>query len=192
MLSQMSEEAEDDEMLPLSQIGLMMVDWIDPFKAMWVLTSIDEAHEDWHVHSGREGSTIDTSVHLDLSVEVLKLILIETSRMCPGMLVIEHWWRKRNADDSRKALASLLSKLTLPEGEEADSSTLKSVLALICAIRDKRPLSDAPSRNAVTKFESVLLKKWPQILEAFDEDAFRGEGTEKEGVQELFGFIDDV
>lgn len=34
MLSQMSEEAEDDEMLPLSQIGLMMVDWIDPFKAM--------------------------------------------------------------------------------------------------------------------------------------------------------------
>ncbi|OXC68612.1 hypothetical protein AYX13_02817 [Cryptococcus neoformans] len=157
MLSQMSEEAEDDEMLPLSQIGLMMVDWIDPFKAI-----------------GREGSTIDTSVHLDLSVEVLKLILIETSH------------------DSRKALASLLSKLTLPEGEEADSSTLKSVLALICAIRDKRPLSDAPSRNAVTKFESVLRKKWPQILEAFDEDAFRGEGTEKEGVQELFGFIDDV
>lgn len=46
MLSQMSEEAEDDEMLPLSQIGLMMVDWIDPFKAMWVLASIDEARED--------------------------------------------------------------------------------------------------------------------------------------------------
>lgn len=42
----MSEEAEDDEMLPLSQIGLMMVDWIDPFKAMWVLASIDEARED--------------------------------------------------------------------------------------------------------------------------------------------------
>ncbi|AAW41180.1 mitotic chromosome condensation-related protein, putative [Cryptococcus deneoformans JEC21] len=157
MLSQMSEEAEDDEMLPLSQIGLMMVDWIDPFKAL-----------------GREGSTIDTSVHLDLSIEVLKLILMETSH------------------DSRKALASLLSKLTLPEGEEADNDTLKSVLALICAVRDKRPLSDAPSRNAVTKFESVLLKKWPQILEAFDEDAFRGEGAEKEGVKELFGFIDDV
>ncbi|EAL23115.1 hypothetical protein CNBA6400 [Cryptococcus deneoformans B-3501A] len=157
MLSQMSEEAEDDEMLPLSQIGLMMVDWIDPFKAL-----------------GREGSTIDTSVHLDLSIEVLKLILMETSH------------------DSRKALASLLSKLTLPEGEEADNDTLKSVLALICAVRDKRPLSDAPSRNAVTKFESVLLKKWPQILEAFDEDAFRREGAEKEGVKELFGFIDDV
>ncbi|KIR69079.1 condensin complex subunit 3 [Cryptococcus bacillisporus CA1873] len=157
MLSQMSEEAEDEEMLPLSQIGLMMVDWIDPFQVV-----------------GREGSTIDTSGHLDLSVEVLKLILIETSH------------------DSRKALASLLSKLNLPEGEEADSNTLKSVLALICAIRAKRPLSDAPSRNAVTKFESVLLKKWPQISEAFDEDAFRGEATEKEGVEELFGFIDDI
>ncbi|WVO20456.1 uncharacterized protein IAS62_001753 [Cryptococcus decagattii] len=157
MLSQMSEEAGDEDMLPLSQIGLMMVDWIDPFQAV-----------------GREGSTIDTSGHLDLSVEVLKLILIETSH------------------DSRKALASLLSKLNLPEGEEADSTTLKSVLALICAIRAKRPLSDAPSRNAVTKFESVLLKKWPQISEAFDEDAFRGEATEKEGVEELFGFIDDI
>lgn len=119
-----------------------------------------------------------------------------------------YWWRPHvctlvcylsnaddenaNIDDSRKALASLLSKLTLPEGEEADNDTLKSVLALICAVRDKRPLSDAPSRNAVTKFESVLLKKWPQILEAFDEDAFRREGAEKEGVKELFGFIDDV
>lgn len=86
----------------------------------------------------------------------------------------------------------MLSKLNLPEGEEADSNTLKSVLALICAIRAKRPLSDAPSRNAVTKFESVLLKKWPQISEAFDEDVFRGEATEKEGVEELFGFIDDI
>lgn len=95
MLSQMSEEAEDDEMLPLSQIGLMMVDWIDPFKALWVLTSIDEVCGDWSVHRGREGSTIDTSVHLDLSIEVLKLILMETSRMYPGMLLIKRWWRKR-------------------------------------------------------------------------------------------------
>lgn len=29
-------------------------------------------------------------------------------------------------------------------------------------------------------------------MEVFDEDVFRGEGVEKEGVKELFGFIDDV
>jgi len=35
MLAQMSEDAEKDQpMLPLAQMGLMMVDWLDPQKVV--------------------------------------------------------------------------------------------------------------------------------------------------------------
>lgn len=102
--------------------------------------------------------------------------------------------------ESRKALVSLLSKLTLPDAEndsiEATTQNwkLKSLMSLVAAIRSKRPFSDASSRNALNKFDSALLKRWPDELEGFDEDAFRGEAEAEGGqeVQELFGFIDDV
>ncbi|WVQ70731.1 hypothetical protein IAR50_000253 [Cryptococcus sp. DSM 104548] len=156
MLSKLWEEAEDEEMPPLSQIGLMMVDWLDPHKVV-----------------ERDGSTADPAIHLELAVEILKCLLTET------------------LPESRKALASFLSKLNLPE-EPADTWRLKSLLPLINAIRDKRPLSDAPSRNAVNKFETGLLKKWSELLGDFDDDTFRGEAEENEGVGELYGFIDEV
>lgn len=35
MLQQLLDEREEDqEMLPLGQIGLMMIDWLDPLKAV--------------------------------------------------------------------------------------------------------------------------------------------------------------
>ncbi|WWD20683.1 hypothetical protein CI109_105159 [Kwoniella shandongensis] len=157
MLSQLADELEDDEMPPLAQMGLMMVDWLDPQKMV-----------------ERQGVRVDTTVHLDLSEIVLRSLLTETSK------------------ESRKALVSFLSKLYLPEAEEAETYKVKSLIALINAIRSKRPFGDAASRNALTKFESVLLKKWPAELEGFDEDAFRSEGAERTEVEELFGFIDDV
>ncbi|KAK8850500.1 hypothetical protein IAR55_004418 [Kwoniella newhampshirensis] len=157
MLSQLAEEIEDEEMPPLAQMGLMMVDWLDPQKMV-----------------EREGVMVDTTVHFDLASVVLKAVLTETSK------------------ESRKALISFLSKLNLPEAEEVDSYKVKSLIALVAAIRSKRPFHDAASRNALTKFESVLLKKWPGELEGFDEDAFRTEGGERREVEELFGFIDDV
>lgn len=65
-------------------------------------------------------------------------------------------------------------------------------MALIAGIRAKRPFSDASSRNALNKFDSAILKKWPETLEGFDEHAFRAEGEEQDEVKELFAFIDDV
>lgn len=51
-------------------------------------------------------------------------------------------------------------------------------------------MADASSRNAISRFESALQKRFPEVLDAFDEDKFRSE--EREEVTELFGFIDDV
>lgn len=67
----------------------------------------------------------------------------------------------------------------------------KAVYQLIASLKERRPLSDATSRNAVTRFEASLLKKFPE-LEGYDEDTFRAEGEEHEVTSDLFGFIDDV
>lgn len=34
MLAQLHEEAEDEPMLPLAQMGLILVDWLDPQKTV--------------------------------------------------------------------------------------------------------------------------------------------------------------
>ncbi|WWC92262.1 uncharacterized protein L201_007216 [Kwoniella dendrophila CBS 6074] len=158
LLAQLLEEAEDEEMPPLAQMGLMMVDWLDPQKTV-----------------ERDGVTIDTAIHLDLAEQILRAILTETSK------------------EMRKALLSFLSKLNLPEADDnsVESWKLKSLLAITNAIKAKRPFSDVSSKNALVKFESVLLKKYPE-LEEFDEDTFRSEGGENEKIEELWGFIDDV
>ncbi|WVW80873.1 hypothetical protein I302_102863 [Kwoniella bestiolae CBS 10118] len=158
LLAQLSEDAEDEEMPPLAQMGLMMVDWLDPHKTV-----------------ERGGATIDTAIHLDLAEQIFRSLLTETSK------------------DMRKALVSFLSKLNLPEADDSSvqSWRLKSLMALIQAIRAKRPFGDASSKNALAKFEGVLLKRYTE-LEEYDEDAFRGEGGENERIEELWGFIDDV
>ncbi|WRT70673.1 uncharacterized protein IL334_007671 [Kwoniella shivajii] len=158
LLSQLSEETEDEEMPPLAQMGLMMVDWLDPQKTV-----------------EREGATIDTTVHLDLAEAMLKSILSETSK------------------EVRKASVTFLSKLNLPEADDStvDSWRLRSLLALVNAIRAKRPFGDASSKNSLVRFEGTVLKKYPE-LEIFNEDSFRAEGSENVKVEELFGFIDDV
>lgn len=58
---------------------------------------------------------------------------------------------------------------------------------LIC---QKCPLAEASSRNALGRFDGVIQKKFPDILDGYSEDTFRAE--EREEVTELFGFIDDV
>ena len=63
MLSQLHEEVEDEaDMPPLAQMGLMLVDWLDPQKTV-----------------EREGIQPDFKLHLDLGVGVLKGVLTETS-----------------------------------------------------------------------------------------------------------------
>ena len=63
----------------------------------------------------------------------------------------------------------------------------------LCELADKaqkRPFGDAASRNALSRFGTILQKKYTIQLAGFDEDVFRSE--EQTEVKELFGFIDDM
>ena len=51
-------------------------------------------------------------------------------------------------------------------------------------------MADASSRNAIVRFEGVVQKRFPEILEGYNQDKFRSE--ENEEVVDLFGYIDDV
>ncbi len=89
MLAQLHDELDDEqEMLPLGQMGLMMVDWLDPQKAVYVSSHIcsfilgcSPLHELMKRFdcSERDGVNSDQGVHLDLAMDILKSILAETS-----------------------------------------------------------------------------------------------------------------
>jgi condensin complex subunit 3 len=52
----------------------------------------------------------------------------------------------------------------------------------------KRPLKDTVARNAITKFDNMLSKKFEEQLKDFSEEDYR----KLESLQELFNFIDDI
>jgi hypothetical protein len=107
VLSQLGEDlAESQAMAQLSQMGLMMVDWMDPQKTVyvpvlhiWCLHISQAGHYlpcrhsqtlrgvlpnpwiriDTDRCSEREGIKQDQTVHLDLAIEILKSILVGTS-----------------------------------------------------------------------------------------------------------------
>ncbi|KAL1410056.1 chromosome condensation complex Condensin, subunit G [Vanrija albida] len=151
-----AQNEDEEDATPVAQIGLMMVDWLDPHKAV-----------------ERAGAVVDLNVHLDLAISIFKLLLTEEGR------------------DTRKTLTSYLGKLNLPDSAETDAWRPKAVLALINTLKEKQPLSDATSRNSLSKFQVSLLKLYPE-LEGYDEETFRAEGAEREDTKELWGFIDDV
>lgn len=51
-------------------------------------------------------------------------------------------------------------------------------------------MPDAAGRNALLKFDAVLLKRYPEYLEGFNEEAFADD--EREDVKEVVEFMDDV
>ena len=100
---------------------------------------------------------------------------------------------------------SLLSRLVLPESDQATEWKVKAAMALSQAVRDvrfshkpnrteltrqKRPFSDASSRNALSKFETGLTKRYSSVLEGFSEVTFRE--TSSEEVKAIFDLIDEA
>ena len=55
-------------------------------------------------------------------------------------------------------------------------------------IDQKRPLSETSSRNALVKFDALLLKRFPEQLDGFDEGNFAEH--EREDVKEIVELVE--
>ncbi|KAG8917004.1 hypothetical protein FRC02_003417 [Tulasnella sp. 418] len=140
------------EMIPASQIALLFVDWTDPEKAVEV-----------------KDQAIDTAVHVDLAIDVMKTLLKQ----------------KLNKED-KKTLCQLLPKLYIPEDLEQDKAKLLKVLA--STLHKRRPPNDTVARNAVARFDKSLDKKLATQLEGFTQANY----LDLKQLQDMFDDADDI
>lgn len=56
----------------------------------------------------------------------------------------------------------------------------------------KRPFSDAASRNALNRFDAGLIKRYANELEGFDGESFGEDDEAREEIKALIEFVDDV
>ncbi|TCD67325.1 hypothetical protein EIP91_000246 [Steccherinum ochraceum] len=115
------------------------------------------------------GQEIDESIHIDLANDIIKTLFSDEL-----------------TKDEKKSLCQLLGKLHIPE--TIDDDKIRTLKLLMHNIRARRPIRDAASRNAFTKFEIALNKKFEKQLEAFNEEEYR----QLEQLKGLFEFLDDI
>lgn len=128
--------ASSDQMVSMTQITNMLLDWTDPRKTV----GFSDAVGDSSVKSGA-GET-----HFVLAESIL-------DRLVSSQL---------NKDD-KKILFSMLNKLHLPAGG-CDAGRLKSVLELLQEAVDTKVASDATSKNVLSKLQTALLKLMHDVM----------------------------
>ncbi|THY59952.1 ARM repeat-containing protein [Aureobasidium pullulans] len=151
------EDVEESEMVTLSVVGGMLVDWTDPRK---VIGSSEEAKTGkLRVEEG--GAPDSDMIHFVLAEQILeKLVTSQTSK------------------DERKVLFSMLSKLHLTVSSP-DPGLLRTVLELVAEAIESKVASDVTSRNSLAKMQTTLLKLMHDIA-----TAERGGGGEETVVED--------
>ena len=128
--------AGSDQMVSMTQITNMLLDWTDPRK----IVGFSDAVGDSSVKSGA-GET-----HFILAESILDRLV--TSQL---------------NKDEKKLLFSMLNKLHLPAGG-CDGERLKSVLELLQEAVDTKVATDATSKNVLTKLQTALLKLMHDVM----------------------------
>ncbi|KAM3417354.1 hypothetical protein BST61_g5604 [Cercospora zeina] len=125
-----------DQMVSMTQITNMLLDWTDPRK----IVGFSDAVGDSSAKSGA-GET-----HFILAESILdRLVSAQLNK------------------DEKKILFSMLNKLHLPAGG-CDAEKLKSVLELLQETIDTKVAPDATSKNVLTKLQTALLKLMHDIM----------------------------
>ncbi|CAE6456848.1 unnamed protein product, partial [Rhizoctonia solani] len=117
------------------------------------------------------GQTRDESVHVDAGCDIIREL-----------------FEKNMEKEVRKVLVQLLGKLYLPD-ELGDLKVL-SLHLLIMNLKLRRPLRDAPNRNAFAKFEASFRKKYNAQLTGMSESDHAA--FQEAHIQELQGWIDEI
>ncbi|KAF9461702.1 chromosome condensation complex protein [Collybia nuda] len=151
---------EGQEMISAAQVGTLFVDWTDPLK----LSNADSRK------NTDEKNQTDECIHLDMARDIFKALL-----------------EANDYDkDDKKVFCQLLSKLHIPD--TVDDDKIKELKLLMHNLRLRRPPRDSTTKNAFTKFETAVCKKFEKQLEGFDEEEYK----KLEQLQELFAFLDNI
>ncbi|KAJ9118074.1 hypothetical protein QFC24_006346 [Naganishia onofrii] len=113
-------------------------------------------------------SNSNSDVHLDLAIEVARAAY------------------RHEDKDYRKLLVSMLGKLRLPDTPHKNHKVQELAITLRYLV-SRHPMGDAASRNALTRFDNNLRKKYSEILADLDEEELRI----NEQLKPLWDFIDD-
>lgn len=213
-LVDMSEELEEgEEMVGVSTVGNMLVDWTDARK----LVVQDEASVSWDEAGKKEVKAVNGDIHLDLAESLLERATNHgcsserARRFCVPMVLTG------DTEEDKKALIAMLGKLHITANSKTER--LQSTTELVAEAIDSKVAQDAPSRNALNRLHSALSKAlgeagkvkpisedtlapaWgddglttveePGVEESVmaNEEDIRREGAEEEGVTEVQGSL---
>ncbi|EMD37496.1 hypothetical protein CERSUDRAFT_154154 [Gelatoporia subvermispora B] len=142
---------------------------VSPAQLAAILVDWTDPQKAAAVAKGMRESTADDALHVDLAVDIIKAL-----------------FNQKMDKDDKKALCQLLSKLYIPD--TVDDDKIRTLQLLIHNLNARRPLQDTTSRNAFTRFEKALAKRFEKQLADFNEDEYR----QLEYLKELFEFLDEI
>ncbi|KAL4072446.1 nuclear condensing complex subunit [Scleroderma yunnanense] len=116
-----------------------------------------------------QGQKVDDDTHVDLAVDIMKVLFKDDLQK-----------------EDKKVLCLVLGRLHLPD--TADDDKIRTIKLLIHNLGTRRPLRDTVSKNAVSKFDTALSKKYAEKLADFSEEEYR----QLAALKDLFEFLDDI
>ena len=149
----LSEEIEEgEEMVGLSAVGNMLVDWTDARK----LIVQDQAAFSWDEAGKKETKAMNGDIHLDLADSVLERAMAHSCSSKPPPTVAALPVLTETTEEDKKALIAMLGKLYITPNSNAEK--LQNTAALVVEAIDDKIAGDATSRNALNKLHMALNK----------------------------------
>ncbi|TFK38229.1 nuclear condensing complex subunit [Crucibulum laeve] len=161
-ISDVRRKLEDDqEMVSGLQVGMMFVDWTDPLK----LSKAADAQG--HIS---DSNGVNDFIQLEMATNIMMALL-----------------KPENKDeDDMKILVQLLSKLYIPD--KVDDDSIRTLKLLLHNYSMRRPLSDATSNRAFTKFDTAISERFAKQLEDFSEEEYK----QLVELKDIAEFLDDL
>lgn len=156
---------------------------------------------------------MDDQIHIDLASDIIKALFNDDLEsafvyvMCRNLVRV---MLIASVEEDKKTLCQLLGKLYLPDQVDDDKlRSLKLLIHNLSSVRtspsltplplhsiiysqliftQRRPLRDTSTRNAFSKFEASINKKYEAQLADFNEDDYR----QLEYLKGLFEFLDQI
>ena len=128
---------EDEEMVNPLQAGMLLVDWTDPQKSLWVVYFVVQAS--WLVISLlREvhGRQTDHYVHFDLAIELVRALARKDLDRTWAFAYSCVAFADDIAGEDKKVLCQLIGRLYLPD--EVDDDKIRTLKLLVSNIRSVR------------------------------------------------------